>query len=204
MHVRAKGSSLDRSNGYEDVAAEYIRRRSDIGVQTIRAWSRTLPPGASILDLGCGHGVPISQALIQDGFDLYGVDASRTLVGEFRRRFPQVPVAHEAVEDSSFFNRSFDAVIAVGLMFLLTPDQQVSLIQRVASALKDGGRFLFTAPQQACEWGDVLTGRRSRSLGSQEYEKVARSVGLTLAGTMLDEGDNPYFDFVKGSPTDKP
>lgn len=198
MLRRAEGIDPDRSNGYEKVAAEYMARRSDIGVRTIRAWSRALPPDATILDLGCGHGVPISQALIEDGFELYGVDASRTLIQEFRRRFPHVPVAHEAVEDSAFFNLSFDAVIAVGLMFLLTAEQQVSLIQRVAAALRGGGRFLFTAPAQACRWVDVMTGRQSQSLGLKRYVEVASSAGLTLVGTQLDEGENHYYDFVKG------
>ncbi len=111
-----------------------------------------LRPGAAILDLGCGHGVPISQALLESGFELYGVDASRSLVEEFRRRFPRAHVAHEAVEDSAFFNRTFNAVVAVGLMFLLSPDVQEALVHRVASVLHAGGRFLFTAPEQACSW----------------------------------------------------
>jgi 2-polyprenyl-3-methyl-5-hydroxy-6-metoxy-1,4-benzoquinol methylase len=46
-------------------------------------WWQMLPPGGTVLDLGCGTGVPISQALIERGFNLYGVDASRTMVGAF-------------------------------------------------------------------------------------------------------------------------
>lgn len=156
-----------------------------------------LRPGAAILDLGCGHGVPISQALLESGFERYGVDASRSLVEEFRRRFPRAHVAHEAVEDSAFFNRTFNAVVAVGLMFLLSPDVQEALVHRVASVLHAGGRFLFTAPEQACSWVDVLTGQRSHSVGWEHYERVARNVGFTLAATYRDEGDNHYFDFVK-------
>src|SRR5690606_5154601 len=110
-------------------------------------------------------------ALIEAGFSVYGVDASLRMTEEFRRRFPQAQVAHEAVEDSAFFNRSFDAVIATGLMFLLTADAQVDLIHRVASVLESGGRFLFSSPEMACRWVDVLTGRPSQSLGLERYEK---------------------------------
>jgi 2-polyprenyl-3-methyl-5-hydroxy-6-metoxy-1,4-benzoquinol methylase len=102
--------SADRSNQYEAVAAEFIRRRdqSAVGAATVRSWTRLLPAGASILDLGCGHGVPISAALMEDGLIVYGVDASDSLTAEFRRRFPQTPVACEAAEDSSFFERTFE------------------------------------------------------------------------------------------------
>ena len=189
----------DPSNGYEALAAEFIARRgkSLIGVDTVRAWARSLTPGTSILDLGCGHGVPVSMDLLRSGFAIYGVDASPTLTAEFRRRFPQAQVACERVEDSRLFSRSFDAVIAIGLMFLLPADTQRSLIRRVARAMNSGGRFLFTSPEQKCSWSDVLTGRRSRSLGAGAYRASLTDAGLTLLDEYVDEGDNHYYDTGK-------
>jgi cyclopropane fatty-acyl-phospholipid synthase-like methyltransferase len=136
----------DPSNGYEAIAAEFIarRERSGIGAATVRAWARSLNPRTSILDLGCGHGVPISAALMDDGFDVYGIDSSPTLTAMFRDRFPRAHLACEAVDDSNFFDRKFDAIVAVGLMFLLSADVQDRLVRRVAQALNSGGRFLFT------------------------------------------------------------
>ncbi len=186
----------DPSNGYEAVATELIagRQQSGIGVATVRAWGRSLPQGASILDLGCGFGVPISQALINDGFVIYGVDASSSLITEFRRRFPDVNVACEAVEDSRFFDRTFDGVIAVGLLFLMSEDSQRDLIRRVGLALNSGGRFLFTSPAQFCTWTDMLTGRESLSLGADAYKAIIADAGLTLVGEHSDEGDSHYYD----------
>ena len=186
----------DPSNGYEAVATELIavRQQSRIGLARIHVWGRSLPQGASILDLGCGFGVPISQALINDGFVIYGVDASSSLITEFRRRFPDVNVACEAVEDSRFFDRTFDGVIAVGLLFLLSEDSQRDLIRRVGLALNSGGRFLFTSPAQSCTWTDILTGRESLSLGADAYKAIIADAGLTLVGEHSDEGDNHYYD----------
>jgi hypothetical protein len=59
-----------------------------------------------------GNGVPISEALLQDEFAVYGVDASKTLMAKFRQRFPDVTVECSCVEESSFFNGTFDAVLA--------------------------------------------------------------------------------------------
>ena len=107
----------DASNGWEDVAGEFIaaREQSSTGVEVVRAWARNLPSGAAILDLGCGTGVPIAQSLIEDGFGIYGVDASPTLLAEFHRRFPQMSAACEPAETSAFFGRSFDGVVAIAL-----------------------------------------------------------------------------------------
>jgi len=189
----------DASNGYEAVAAEFMvrRERSSIGVETVRSWARALPPSGSILDLGCGHGSPLSTALAADGFAIHGVDASPTLVEAFRRRLPGAPVTCEAVEGSHFFGRTFDGVLAVGLIFLLPPEAQQGLIRRVAAALNRGGRFLFTAPPHRCTWSDVLTGRESLSLGAERYETIFSAAGLIPAGTYVDEGANHYYDTRK-------
>ena len=186
----------DLSNGYEAIASEFMRRRgeSNIGVPTVRRWSRALPSGAAILDLGCGHGVPLAMTLIEDGFNVYGIDASPTLTAAFRSRFPQAHVTCCTVESSDFFARTFDGVLAIGLIFLLDAEAQRDLIRKVAQALTAGGRFLFTAPRDACDWTDVLTGRRSLSLGVEGYEAILMDVGLAVLDEYVDEGDNHYFD----------
>ncbi|HWM27248.1 MAG TPA: class I SAM-dependent methyltransferase [Woeseiaceae bacterium] len=189
----------DPSNGYEAIAAEFMRRRgeSNIGAATVRRWSRGLPPGATILDLGCGHGIPLAMALIEDGFNVYGVDASPTLIVAFRSRFPHAHVTCDAVEASDFFGRTFDGVLAIGLIFLLDAGTQRELIRKVAQALTPGGRFLFTAPRAACNWTDVLTGRPSLSLGAEGYEAILTGAGLAVLDEYLDEGENHYFDALK-------
>lgn len=186
------------SNGYEAVAFEFMRRRNPkIGVATVRSWARSLPRGASILDLGCGDGVPIGAALISAGFTVYAIDASPTLADAFRQRFPRAHVACEAVEDSRFFGRTFDGVVAVGLMFLLSAEAQRDLIRKVAEALNPGGRFLITAPVQAGTWDDALTGRESVSLGADGYGAVLAAADLDLVGEYTDEGENHYYDARK-------
>lgn len=186
----------DRSNGYEAISGDYMSIRSpSIGVATVRDWAKILPGGGSVLDMGCGHGMPISKALIDEGLTVYAIDASPSMINAFHARFPNIPAECSAIEDSQLFGRRFDGIIAWGLMFLLARDAQVRLIHQVASVLKPGGRFLFTAPHQVCEWLDNLTGRRSVSLGSDTYHQVIESAGLVLdgEGESEDEGQNHYY-----------
>lgn len=186
----------DPSNGYESVAPEFMRQRerSTIGAATLRTWSRTLPRGGAVLDLGCGSGVPVSVTLSDEGFAMYGIDASASLTAAFRRRLPHAQVACEAVESSRFFGRTFDGIVAVGLMFLLSEAVQGELIRKVAAALNPDGRFLFTSPAQRCAWTDMLTGQASRSPGADEYRAAFAEAGLTLVGEYEDEGENHYYD----------
>lgn len=192
---------MDKSNGYEGVAARFIQVRGQtvdgIGTSSVRRWVRTLSPDSTVLDLGCGTGFPISKVLIDEGITVYGVDASPTLVKAFRRNFPEAPVACEAAEDSLFFNRTFDGIIAWGLLFLMPEEVQAKIIEKVANALKTGGKLLFTAPYQKTSWKDVLTGQHSTSLGAKKYKELLSTSGLSLIEEFEDEGDNHYYNAVK-------
>jgi SAM-dependent methyltransferase len=133
---------------------------------------------------------------MDEGFTVYGIDASPSMIDAFRARFPHAAAECRSVEESRLFGHRFDGVIAWGLMFLLGPDAQARLIRQVAAALKPGGRFLFTAPAQVCEWSDNLTGRKSVSLGSDAYRRIVESTGLILDDEADDEGQNHYY-FVR-------
>ena len=194
-------AGADKSNGYEEIASIFIpgrgRNRSGVGISVVAEWSQLLPAGATILDLGCGTGIPISLTLIERGCNVYGVDASHSMTAEFRSNFPNAPVQCAAVEESDFFGRTFDGVVAWGLLFLLGADVQLQLIEKVTAVLPSGGRLLFTAPSQPCSWLDAMTERTSISLGHDAYRLALDAEGTTLVGTYVDEGQNYHYSALK-------
>jgi 2-polyprenyl-3-methyl-5-hydroxy-6-metoxy-1,4-benzoquinol methylase len=189
----------DESNGYDFKATQFaaIRGKSDIGIASVRSWVRTFMPQSAILDIGCGTGIPITKVLVDEGMNVYGIDASPSMVTLFRQNFPGVPVACETAETSRFFDRKFDGIIAWGLIFLMPKDKQIKIIQQAAAALNTGGNLLFTAPLQRTEWNDVFTGNLSLSLGSEGYKEILSASGLTLTGEFEDEGENYYYSASK-------
>ncbi|MFD1950336.1 class I SAM-dependent methyltransferase [Sphingomonas arantia] len=188
----------DHSAGWEAVADAFVAIRSETGAALVGSWARnTLPPSAAILDIGCGSGVPIARTLASAGFTVWGIDASPSLIAAYRRNLPDMPAACEPVQTGDFFGRSFAGAVAIGLVFLLDAHDQRMLLGNVANVLEPGGRFLFSAPRERCEWRDTLTGRTSVSLGADAYEAHLISVGLRLARCHIDEGGNNYYEAVK-------
>lgn len=188
----------DASNGWEAIAGDFIANRNPrIGVATLEAWSRLLPQGTSVLDLGCGFGGSHTRLLVDAGCEVYAIDAAPSLITEFQWRFPGIPARCEPVEHSDFFKRRFDAITAIGLIFLLSAQDQRRVLRKAASALNPKGRLLFTTPWQVCEWDDILTGRKSRSLGREVYVQELAAQGLSLTAEYEDEGGNHFFDFVR-------
>jgi SAM-dependent methyltransferase len=195
---------MDRSNGYEAVSKEFLARRGSsatrsigIGVKEVRRWARTLPPGSSVIDLGCGPGFPITTVLVEEGLDVFGVDAAPSFVAAFQRNLPGTPIICEAVQESRFFDRTFDAVLAWGLMFLLKAEDQQFLIQRFAEILVPGGRLLFTSTAKPNVWNDAMTGLESISLGAEQYRKLLGAAGILVAEEYEDVGESHYFEAFK-------
>jgi SAM-dependent methyltransferase len=194
-------ATADKSNGYEEIASIFIpgrgRNRSGVGASVVAEWSHLLPAGATVLDLGCGTGIPISLTLIERGCNVHGVDASVSMTAEFRANFPTAPVQCAAIEDSDFFGRTFDGVVAWGLLFLLSAEVQRKLFAKVAAVLPSGGRLLFTAPSQPCSWLDAMTEKTSISLGHDAYCVALDAEGMSLVGTYVDEGQNYHYSARK-------
>ena len=78
---------------------------------------KRLPRAGSILDIGCGSGRPISRYLIEQGFEVTGVDSSPTLIDICRGRFP---IQRWIVADMRdlCLNTRFDGIIAWDSFFI--------------------------------------------------------------------------------------
>jgi SAM-dependent methyltransferase len=204
MMERELPSRMDPSNGYESVSEEFLARRGNsgtrsiaIGVREVRKWAKTLPRGSSVIDLGCGPGFPITVVLVEEGLQAFAVDAAPSLVAAFQRNLPGTPIVCESVLESRFFNQTFDAVLAIGLMFLLKAEEQHRLIRRFADILAPRGRLLFTSTAKPAVWNDVMTGLESISLGAEEYTRLLAAAGISVAQEYEDVGQNHYFDAFK-------
>lgn len=196
--MKVKDVHPDPSNGYNGVAEDYMQIRSqETGVEIVRYWAKSFKPSAEVLDLGAGYGLPVTQILVDRGLSVSAIDASPKMVAAFRQNFPDIEIACEAAENSLFFNRQFDGILSVGLIFLLSPDTQRQLLPRIAIALKPGGQFLFSAPKETGSWQDILTKRESYSLGETEYHQLLTASDLTISGLFVDEGGSHYYAATK-------
>ena len=138
--------SFRRMLEYDRICDWYAKARSPhIGVPDVTALTQRLAPGSKILDLGCGNGVPISRALIQSGFAVFGVDSSKEMITRFTEHCPNAPAECATIQGSEFFHTVLDAAVAWGVLFHLAPADQELAISRVARVLKQDGMFLFTA-----------------------------------------------------------
>jgi len=150
-----------------------------------RAWidrvAAALPPGAAVLDLGCGAGEPLAADLIARGFAVTGLDFSTRMLAIARAQLPQARWIMGDMRDLALGER-FHAIIAWDSFFHLTAAEQRALIPRIAGHLLPQGLFLFTAGPDAGEvWGAVAGGPvYHASLSPAGYAAALAEAGLLL------------------------
>jgi SAM-dependent methyltransferase len=97
-----------------------------------------LPPGAEVLDLGCGAGVPTTRELAQR-FKVTGVDISARQIALARQNVPDAQFVQADITQLDFAPASFDAVVAFYSIIHVPREEQQKLLQDVASWLHPGG-----------------------------------------------------------------
>ena len=131
---------------YDEVADEYLlaRRDDQQDLPLVDALVRHLPPGAAVLDVGCGAGLPISAHLASAGFHVIGIDISER----------QIDLARKNVPDGEFHVRDMSqltegefhvaAVVAFYSIFHIPRQGHSRLLSILRTFLGAGGRLLCT------------------------------------------------------------
>ena len=148
--------------GYDQLSARY--RPDDADPKEYQIWTEellaALQPGSSVLDLGCGCGVPVARRLIQEGHRVTGIDISGRQVERARTLVPDASFLVADMTRRTLEPASFDAVIALYSLIHVPLAIQPSVIEKISNCLVDGGFLLATVGWEA--W----TGSDSDWLGS--------------------------------------
>ena len=100
--------------GYDSVS--HLYRADDAGSAQYAPWlselAARLPAQASVLDIGCGCGVPVSRDLDRRGHRVVGIDLSDVQIQRARRLVPDAQFVRADVTHVQFADETFDAVLA--------------------------------------------------------------------------------------------
>lgn len=122
----------------------------------LNEFSARTAPGARVLDLGCGPGLPSTQDLASR-FDVTGVDISEGQLEAARRNVPEASFVQADLTQVVFPPESFDGVTAFYAITHVPRDEHGRLFERIARWLVPDGLFLATLgsgdnPDWTGEW----------------------------------------------------
>jgi ubiquinone/menaquinone biosynthesis C-methylase UbiE len=103
--------------------------------------SGLLPAGASVLDLGCGTGVPTAKILTESDHRVVGVDISEGMLRLAREQVPAATFAHADFRDLPDDYGSFDAATVFFSLLMLSRAEIEATLRKAAGWVKPGGYF---------------------------------------------------------------
>lgn len=131
--------------GYDAIAERYLEwsalRPSAVRLHYLERAIELIPPGADVLELGCGAGIPMTRALAADR-RVTGVDISATQIELARKNVPAATFIEEDMTSLEFPPASFDAVVAFYSLTHVPRNEHPALLQRIREWLRPGGVFL--------------------------------------------------------------
>lgn len=135
----------------------------------------------SVLDLGCGTGMPMMNYLLNEGLRVTGVDASKGILEIAKNNFPSEEFFQADMRELAL-NKKFDAIIAWHSFFHLPPEDQPRMFPLFKNHLNKNGVLLFTSGTEYGEaWG--MNGGVNLYHGSLDvntYEDLLESNGFRV------------------------
>lgn len=168
--------------GYDQVAVKYTQWAQDRQVnerdRLMKILLSKLKSSASVLELGCGGGIPTTRDLVSHGLDVTAVDISQAQVDIAKVNVPRAKVIQADMLKLEFNKGSsgdFDAIVAMYAIFHIPRALQEGFLIKVISWLKPGGFLLFNLnPEKGDYHMDDWMGAPmfSSSLGVDEYRRI--------------------------------
>jgi SAM-dependent methyltransferase len=178
---------------YERHAHDYVADRGR-RLAGERAWldrfGALLPPGATILDIGCGSGEPMARDLIDHGFAVEGIDASPTLISVCRDRFPDQSW-HVADMRTLALGRRFHGILAWDSFFHLRGDDQRGMFDVFRQHAAPGAALMFTSGTVEGEAIGSYHGEPlyHASLATETYRELLAGNGFRVVNHITDDPD---------------
>ena len=135
------------ADGYDEIAGHYLAWSaldpSPERMRSLRQLLDLLPAGAEVLELGCGAGIPVTQALAER-CRVTGVDISAEQIALAERHVPDATFIRADMTALDFPAGSFDAVVAFYALIHVPRAEHAGLLGRIAAWLRPGGLLFAT------------------------------------------------------------
>lgn len=184
--------------GYNKCSEEYSKARYGKEEPSLKLLANTIPDCSSVLDIGCGSGIPVSK-LLAERFQVTGVDISEKQIEQAKVNVSEANFIHQDIMDFDFGCNQWDAMVSFYMIFHLTKREQRIVFDKAICGLKSGGYILFTVSLENehayTEDHFFNTTMFWDNYSLIEYKRILTNKGIRiLYSGIIDHGFNDEFN----------
>jgi len=176
--------------GYNEVAERYSLQRDQFKNNThLDRCIKLLKPGASILDIGCGAGIPIDTYFIERGFRVQGIDISEKQIELAKRNLPEGKFEVKDMEELRAGDYRVDAVVSFYTIFHISREKHAQLFKKINSFLPTGGLLLVTMGSSHWEGSEAFHGTTMwwSHYDAKRNRKIVEEAGFNILTDEIDD-----------------
>ena len=148
---RHKAFDVVRS-GYNRLGNRYTAEREKAdNWKEVNAFTSLLPANGRVLDAGSGTGIPVARHLVQAGFEVVGIDFSKTMIAVARENVPDATFQQMNMTAIDLPPESFDGVISTYAIIHIPREAHADIFRSFHSILKPRGVMLVSVASWAWE-----------------------------------------------------
>lgn len=168
---------------YESLGKKYLDYRQALKSDTyVKMFLRKLGKNSSVLDVGCGVGIPVDDVLTKAGHEVMGIDLSPSLIKLARKNVLGASYQVFDMRNLSFGEYEVYGLVCLYAIFHIPRSEHKKMIETFASFLPVGGWMLISMGDRAYEGEHEMYGLVSYSSqwGSVENRRIVESVGFRI------------------------
>jgi ubiquinone/menaquinone biosynthesis C-methylase UbiE len=130
--------------GYNKIANRYLeeRTRDSEDIRLLDELIIKLPAQASVLDAGCGAGIPVAQ-ILSERFIVTGLDFSEAQIDLARKNVPNATFVCQDMTSLAFPEETFEAIVSYYAIIHIPRQEHRALFANFQRMLKSGGYALL-------------------------------------------------------------
>ncbi|HEC29542.1 MAG TPA: class I SAM-dependent methyltransferase [Gammaproteobacteria bacterium] len=151
------------SNIYDKFAESYDNSRDlfDIDEIILNYQGSLKTDKGSLLDPGCGAGVPVARLFVDRGWSVTRVDFSPKMLSLANKHIPAMKTICSDICTAVFDDGEFNAITLIYSMFHIPKNQHGALFDKLYRWLTPNGKILFTYAAKDIQEAKSLTDIKS-------------------------------------------
>ncbi len=132
--------------GHTKIAKKYhMQRNIYISNPLLARFSRFLPKGSRVLDLGCGAGVPVTKFLINKGYKVTGIDFAEGMLKLARKNVRNARFIKMDITRMRFPSNFFDGAVSFYAIIHIPREKHSKIYRSLHKILKPNGVMMLNA-----------------------------------------------------------